>query len=181
MPGLVIRDATADDLEAIFSIYDGEVLHGTSTFDTTPRSPSQRLEWLEEHVGPRRPVIVAVRDGAVVGWASLSAWSDRCAYARAAEDSVYVATGARGAGVGRALLQELIRRARAAGLSVLLARVVEGNPGSLRLHESVGFGTIGVMHRVGEKFGRILDVSLLELHLDSASPGRTAPTRRGRP
>jgi phosphinothricin acetyltransferase len=172
VPETRIRDATPSDLPGIFAIYDEEVLHGTSTFDVTPRTEAQRLEWLEEHAGPRRPVLVATRGEEIVGWASLSAWSERCAYARAAEQSVYVAASARGQGVGRALLQELVRRARVAGIAVLLARIVEGNPASLRLHESVGFGTIGVMHRVGEKLGRILDVRLLELHLDESAAKR---------
>jgi phosphinothricin acetyltransferase len=72
----------------------------------------------------------------------------------------------RGAGVGRALLQGLIDRARAAGLGVLLARIVSQSDASLRLHESLGFQRIGTMRRVGEKFGRVLDVILLDLHLD---------------
>jgi L-amino acid N-acyltransferase YncA len=167
---LEIRDAREADLRAIFAIYDDEVLHGTSTFDTTPLTPEERLDWFHTHSGPRRPVIVATRGEQVLGWACLSAWSERCAYARAAEDSVYVAAKARGLGVGRALLEELVRRARASGLGVLLARVVEGNPASLRLHESVGFTSIGVMHRVGEKLGKVLDVQLFELPLDRDAP-----------
>jgi len=163
-----IRDATEDDLAGIFAIYDPEVLHGTATFDTECKTPAERVEWLRAHAEPRRPLLVAVCGGKVAGWASLSAWSERCAYARAAENSVYVAADARGRGIGRALLEELARRARAAGIAVLLARIVEGNPASLRLHRSVGFRTIGVMRRVGEKFGKVLDVELLELHLDGS-------------
>jgi len=168
VPGFVIRDARERDLVGIFEIYDREVLHGTATFDTTPRSQEQRLEWLREHRAPRRTVLVAAAGERILGWATLSAWSERCAYARAAEDSVYVAEDARGQGIAKALLEELKRRAQSTGVSVLLARIVEGNPASLRLHESVGFRTIGVMHRVGEKFGRVLDVQLLELDLEAA-------------
>lgn len=165
-----IRDATPDDHDGIFEIYDHEVLHGTSTFDTTVKSRAEREAWLAEHRGPARPAIVAVApdhgSSRVLGWATLSAWSNRCAYARAAENSVYVHESARGRGVGRALLTELVARAKAAGLAVVLARIVEGNPASLRLHEAMGFQTIGVMRRVGEKFGRVLDVRLMDLHLD---------------
>ncbi len=75
---------------------------------------------------------------------------------------------ARGRGLGRELMHALIARAPQYGVHVLVARVVEGNPGSLRLHESLGFKTIGVMRRVGEKFGKLLDVRLLDLHVDRA-------------
>lgn len=166
-PPPIIRHATPADLEGIFSIYDPEVLRGTATFETTPKSPDERRAWLDHHHAPRHPVLVSVNDaGAVLGWASLSEWSERCAYARAAEVSVYVRADQRGRGVGKALLGALADGARRAGLGVLLARIVEGNPASRKLHESVGFTTIGVMRRVGEKFGRILDVRLMELHLD---------------
>lgn len=163
-----IREANAADLDAIFAIYDREVLTGTATFDTEPKSPAERAQWLASHGSPRTPAIVAELPGGVVaGWASLSPWSNRCAYARAAENSVYVHADHRGQGVGGALLDDLIARARRAGLGVILARIVEGNPASVALHESRGFQTIGVMRRVGEKFGRILDVRLMDLHPDA--------------
>lgn len=167
---MLIRDATADDLPGIFEIYDREVLRGTATFDTVPKTPAERLEWLAAHQDPRHPAIVAVEPDhggtRVLGWGALSAWSVRCAYARAVENSVYVHPSAQGRGIGRALLEELIRRARSAGLGVLIARIVEGNPASFALHEKLGFQTIGTMRRVGEKFGIIHDVRLMDLHVD---------------
>ncbi len=163
----MIRHASPEDLSAIFEIYDREVLHGTATFDTEPKSPAERLAWFREHAGPRRPLLVGEVEGRVAGWASLSAWSARCAYARAAENSVYVHADYRGLGLGRLLLDTLIERARAAGLGVLLARIAEPNPASVRLHERAGYQTIGVMRRVGEKFGRVIDVRLMDLHLDA--------------
>jgi len=168
-----IRDATEGDLAAIFSIYDEQVLHGTSTFDTTPKSAAERLTWLREHPRERYPVIVADEAGEVLGWGRLQPWSTRCAYARSAENSVYVRTDARGRGIGRVLLASLLERARAAGIAVILARIAEGNPASARLHESAGFRPIGMMRRVGEKLGRILDVLLMDRHLDE----ETTPER----
>ena len=161
-----IRAATEADLPGIFAIYDREVLHGTATFDTEPKSAAERLAWLRDDAGGRYPILVAEVDGAVAGWARLYAWSNRCAYARAAENAVYVDAAQRGKGVGRALLAELIRLAPQRDVHVLLARIVEGNPGSLALHEALGFRSIGVLQRVGEKFGRVLDVRLLERQLD---------------
>jgi len=164
----LIRQAGAADLPGIFAIYDHEVLHGTATFDTEPKSPAGRLEWLRDDGNGKYPILVAERDGAIAGWARLYAWSQRCAYARAAENAVYVHPGHRGKGVGHALLAELIRLAPQRGIQVLLARIVEGNPASVALHEALGYQTIGIMRRVGEKFGRVLDVRLMDRHLDPA-------------
>ena len=140
---MLIRDATEDDLPGIFEIYDREVLHGTATFDTVPKTPAERLEWLRLHQAPQYPAIVAVEPDhggtRVLGWASLSPWSLRCASARAAENSVYVHPSAAGRGLGRTLMEIIIRRAKEAGLGVLIARIVEGNPASLALHEKLGF------------------------------------------
>jgi len=165
---MIIRAATEADLPGIFAIYDREVLHGTATFDTEPKSPARRLEWLRDDAGGRYPILVAEDGGAIAGWARLYAWSHRCAYARAAENAVYVHADQRGKGVGRALLAELIRLAPQRGVQVLLARIVEGNPASLALHQALGFQTIGLMRRVGEKFGKVLDVRLMDRHLDQA-------------
>jgi L-amino acid N-acyltransferase len=165
-----VRAASEADLPGIFAIYDHEVLHGTATFDTQPKSPAERLEWFRSDGGGRYPILVAESDGAIAGWSRLYAWSPRRAYDRTAEDAVYVHREHRGRGLSRALMTELMRLAPARGVQVLIARIVEGNPASLALHEALGFATIGVMRRVGEKFGRLLDVRLLERHLDAAPP-----------
>jgi L-amino acid N-acyltransferase len=166
-PTLAIRLARADDLPAIAEIYDYEVLHTCATFDTECLTLEDRRRWLENHLPSRHPVVVAELGREVAGWASLSSWSSKCAYARAAEVSVYVHQERRGRGVGKALLLELIERGRALGLGVLLTRICTADgDASLRLHERVGFARVGTMRRVGEKFGRILDVELLDLHLD---------------
>lgn len=164
-----IRPATQDDLAGIFEIYDHEVLTGTATFETTPRSPAQRLEWLAAHSPDRYPITVCQESpGApVAGWARLYPWSPRPAYARTAENSVYVSRAHRARGIGRALLSDLVARARTAGIRVIIARIAEGNPASGRLHASAGFRPVGTLRRVGEKFGRILDVHILELQLGS--------------
>ena len=166
----MIRPATEADLPGIFAIYDHEVLHGTATFDTEPKTAAGRLEWLRDDGNGRYPILVAESGGAVAGWARLYAWSNRCAYARAAENAVYVSRDHRGQGVGRALLGELIRQAPGRGVHVLLARIVEGNPASLALHEALGYQTIGVMRGVGEKFGRVLDVRLMDRQLGQVGP-----------
>lgn len=164
-PPIEIRDIEPADLAAIFAIYNHEVLHDTSTFDTVPRRLGTDDGWLLERE-PRYPVLVALRDGEVVGWGSISQWSPRGAYARTGEVSVYVDRDERGKGIGRALLAALIERAPAGGIAVLLARVAGENPASVALHRSLGFERIGVQRRSGEKLGRVLDITLLDLHLD---------------
>jgi phosphinothricin acetyltransferase len=162
----IIRAATEADLPGIFAIYDEEVLHGTATFDTEPKNAAARLEWFRNDGGGRYPLLVAEADGRIAGWARLYAWSPRRAYDRTAENAVYVHADFRGRGFSRALMQELMLLAPQRGVHVLMARIVEGNPASLALHQSLGFETIGIMRRVGEKFGRLLDVQLMSRHLD---------------
>jgi phosphinothricin acetyltransferase len=166
-PVPTVRDARPEDLGAICEIYNEQVLHGTATFDTEPRVAGRDDGWLTQRDLARHPVLVAVDDeDAVIAWASLGPWSARGAYARTAEGSVYVAAGHRGAGVGALLLAALIDRGRAAGLGVILARIAEANDASVRLFERFGFAHIGTQRRCGEKLGRILDVELMDLHLD---------------
>ncbi|MGI9080968.1 MAG: GNAT family N-acetyltransferase [Thermoleophilaceae bacterium] len=161
-----IRDAMVVDLEAIFAIYNDEGLRGTATFDTEPLVVERDRDWLTARDADRHPVVVAESDGRVVGWAGLNPWSSRRAYARTAEVSVYVHRDARGRAVGRSLLAAIIERAREADLGVVLARIAEANEPSVRLFEHFCFGHIGTQRRCGEKFGRILDVELMDLHLD---------------
>lgn len=99
------------------------------------------------------------------GWASLSPWSDRAAYAKTVEVSVYVAEEHRRRGVGRRLLQALVAAGRAHGHHSLLARISADNDASIRLHARLGFTVAGTLHEVGTKFGRVLDICIMELLL----------------
>jgi phosphinothricin acetyltransferase len=162
---VTIRMAREEDLAGIHVIYNEQVLHGTASFDTEPRTPEAQLEWFRKWPSDRYPIIVAERQVRIVGWGRLSPWSDRKAYNRTVENSVYVHRDCRGQGIGKLVLRELIVMARAARLGVIVARIAQGNPESLALHKAHGFEEIGVMRRVGEKFGRLLDVHMLELHL----------------
>jgi len=159
---LTIRSATAADVPAITDIYNDAILRTVASFDTAPKSLNEQAAWFNAH-DARHPILVAELDGAVVGWASLSAWSDRCAYADTAEVSLYVAERHRGKGVGRKLLDEIIKEGRRAGLHTVISRIAEGNDVSVHLHESVGFRHIGIMKEVGRKFGGLLDVIMMQL------------------
>jgi len=151
--------AHADGMRAI---YNREVESGTATFDITPRSLEDQLEWIAEHSGAH-PAVVAVTDqGEVVGFGSLSPYRPRAAYSTSVEDSVYVAEEFQGQGIGRAVLEELLRLAEAHGFHAVLARIAGDNEASVALHVACGFELIGTEHEVGRKFGRWLDVVCME-------------------
>jgi phosphinothricin acetyltransferase len=164
-PHLVIRRAGRADLEAITAIYNEAILTTTATFDTEPKAASERLSWFHSH-GERHPILVAVVDGAVAGWASLTPWSERPAYADTAETSFYVKAEHRGLGIGRALKAAIIDEARRWHFHSLIARVTEGSAESLHLNESFGFTRVGILKEVGRKFDQLLDVHILQLMLD---------------
>lgn len=157
-----IRAASPADQPRILEIYNREVLVSTATYDTVPRTDAEQRAWFAVH-GSDYPVLVADMDGKVVGWAALSPWSDRAAYSRTVEVSAYVDEEHRGKGVGRRLLNALIDAGRARGYHVLLARISADNEGSVRLHARLGFSVAGTLREVGEKFGRTLDVCIMEL------------------
>ena len=156
-----LRLATLEDAEPIRQIYNLEVTTSTATFDLVPRSLEEQRAWQAERSGARA-VVVAERDGQVCGFASLSPWRDRPAYATTVEDSVYVHRDHQGKGVGRALLEELLRTATAHGFHACMARIVGGHEASIALHEGCGFEIVGTEREVGRKFGRWLDVVLME-------------------
>ncbi len=158
---LSIRKATARDLAAIMEIYNEAIRNTTATFDTQPKTAEEQKEWFEEH-DAKHPLLVAEQAEGIVGWASLSRWSDRCAYSGTAEVSLYVKEGCRGKGIGKALLKALIQEGEAVGLHTVVARISEGNDVSLYLFESEGFEQVGIMREVGQKFGRLLDVHMLQ-------------------
>ena len=150
----------------MLAIYNREVESGTATFDMSPRSLEGQLEWVAEHSGAH-PAVVAVtmgRDGehVVVGFGSLSPYRPRAAYSTTVEDSVYVAEGSQRLGIGRAILDELLRLAEAHGFHSVIARIAGENDASVALHASCGFEMIGTEREVGRKFGRWLDVVCMQ-------------------
>jgi L-amino acid N-acyltransferase YncA len=157
--GFTVRLAERRDAEAIRTIYNVEVAESTVTFDLVPRNLDEQVEWLDEHSGAH-PVIVAVDEatGEVVGFGSLSPFHPRPAYRPTVEDSVYVRRDCRGQGVGRLLLDELLRLASDHGFHSVIARIVGGHKASVALHEACGFALIGTQREVGRKFGRWLDI-----------------------
>jgi L-amino acid N-acyltransferase YncA len=156
-PGAVtVRGLRPDDWPAVRAIYEEGIRGGDATFET--ETPSWE-RWDAAHPELR---IVAEREGSVVGWAALSPASARHCYRGVGEVSVYVAEEARGAGLGRTLLAELVERSEQAGYWTLTAGVFPENEASIRLHEACGFRAVGIRDRLGELRGHWRDVILLE-------------------
>jgi L-amino acid N-acyltransferase YncA len=158
----LIRRAVRADAAAMATIYNQAVLRSTATFDTESETAEDREHWLGEHTAPQHPVLVAERDGRVVGWASLSRYSSRCAYETTVEASAYIDEAETGQGLGTALSEALLEAGRAGGVHAVLARICTENAASLAMSRKLGFFEVGVMREVGTKFGRSLDVMMLE-------------------
>ena len=152
-----IRPLLPADWPAVRAIYLEGIATGNATFET---AAPEWERWNAAHLPHCR--LVAAAPATVLGFAALSPVSTRQVYAGVAEVSVYVAARARGAGVGRALLGELIRTSEAAGIWTLQACIFPENSVSLRLHQTAGFRIIGTRERIGRLAGRWRDVMLLE-------------------
>jgi L-amino acid N-acyltransferase YncA len=172
-PSLLIRPSTEADLAAIQAIYAHAVLHGTGTFETEVPTVEEMARRRAEVLGRALPFLVAERGGEVLGYAYANYFRPRLAYRFCLEDSIYLAPAAQGQGVGRLLLAELIARCEAAGARQMLAVIGDAaNAGSIGLHAALGFEPTGVLRSSGWKFGRWLDVVLMQRTLglgDSAA------------
>jgi phosphinothricin acetyltransferase len=163
-----IRLARVQDLETIHRIYNHYVLSSTCTYQETPEPLEKRLEWFARHTAVH-PVTVAEVDGQLLGWGSLSTYHERSAFRHTVEDSIYVDPAFHGRGIGSALLQDLIARARALDHHAIIAAIDGSQTASLRLHAKFGFEQAGCLHEVGYKFNRWRDVIYMELRLQRQS------------
>jgi phosphinothricin acetyltransferase len=157
MTEVAVRVMHDEDWPAVRRIYEQGIATGNATFEI--EAPDWD-EWRADHLPDHR--IVAVLAGVVVGWAALSAVSGRCVYRGVASDSVYIDAGARGQGVGRAVLDALVRSAEAAGIWTIETNIFPENTVSIRLHERCDFRIVGTRERIGRHFGRWRDTLLLE-------------------
>ncbi len=165
-PTVVIRPAEPRDAEAVTTIYNRGIEQREATFETRPRHPNEIAAWLDE----RRPFLVATDDtGRVLGFARVSAYSVRTAYAGVGEHGVYVDPEARGRKVGLQLMQALAAAAEEAGYYKLTSRVFTTNAASLALHRASGFTEVGVQRRHGRLDGEWKDTVLVERLLGDAA------------
>lgn len=169
---LLIRPSIEADLPRIHAIYEWAVIHGTGTFETEVPTLDEMGRRRAEVLGRALPFLVAERDGVVLGYAYANYFRPRMAYRYCLEDSIYLHPDAQGQGVGRLLLAELIARCEAAGGRQMLAVIGDAdNKGSIGVHKALGFEHTGVLKAAGWKFGRWLDVVLMQRRL---GPGETS-------
>lgn len=160
---MTIRDATEADLPAITAIYAHHVQHGTGTFEEDPPEQDDMAARLDKVRKAGCAWLVTEDETGITGYAYYAPFRDRSAYRFTAENSVYVREGVRGQGVGKALVAELLTRAEAQGFRQMIAVIGDSeNAGSIGLHASLGFRRAGVIHAVGLKFGRWVDVVFMQ-------------------
>jgi L-amino acid N-acyltransferase YncA len=170
---VAVREACAADMAAVQAIYAPHVLRGLATFEEVPPSIDELIARRAAVIGAGLPYLVAEHAGAVVGYSYASAYRPRPAYRYAIEDSVYVADGLAGRGIGAALLAALIARCEAGPWRQMIAIIGDtDNAASIALHRRHGFSLVGTLHAVGFKLGRWVDTVLMQRTL---GPGAAAP------
>ena len=165
-----IRPSRDADVPAITAIYGYHVLHGVASFEEVPPDAAEIARRRGEIVKRGLPYLVAERDGHLIGYCYAGPFRPRVAYRFTVEDSVYVEAGEIGRGLGRALLEQVIARCSELGYRQMVA-VIGGHEttGSIRLHEALGFTHIGVLPSVGFKFGRWVDIIMMQRELGPGS------------
>lgn len=173
-PSLLIRPSTVADLPAITAIYAWNVLHGTGTFELDAPDAAEMARRRDDVLAKGLPWLVAERAGQVLGYAYANHFRPRRAYRFCLEDSIYLAAEATGQGLGRLLLAELLARCEAAGARQMFAVIGDStNLGSIGVHRRLGFEHTGTMRAAGWKFGRWLDVVIMQKSLGMGA--RSAP------
>ncbi|MGO1591799.1 MAG: GNAT family N-acetyltransferase [Ancrocorticia sp.] len=165
-----IRDAVAGDSRGITAIYNDAVMNGRAIWNETAVDVANRAQWIADHQRDGLPVLVAVEDGVVLGYASYGPYRNFDGYRKTVENSVYIRRNQQGKGVGKALMIELLNRARAGGMHVMIAAIEGSNTGSIALHEKLGFERVGLLKEVGSKFGEWLDLVFLEIMFEEEAP-----------
>jgi len=164
---LTIRPATEADLVEILRIYNYAVEHTTAVFDYRPHTIDMRREWFRAKQAASLPVLVADEAGTVLGFATYGPFRAWPAYKYSVEHSVYVDPAVHRQGIGSALVGAVLDEARARDVHVVMAGITSDNSVSLRLHERLGFKEVAHIPEVGFKFGRWLDLKLLQIVFDT--------------
>jgi len=162
---VIIRPAVDADLDEILSIHNLAIRESLAIWTDVEVDRADRERWLAAHVADGHPVIVAEIDGRVAGYAAYGQWREKLGYRFTVENSVYVAEEFQRRGVARALMVELIRLAREAGMHTMIAGIEAGNTASIELHRQLGFEEPVVIREAGTKFDAWLDLAFLRLQL----------------
>lgn len=156
-----IRKAKHDDISSINQIYNEAIRNTNATFDIEEKTIDWQKKWFENH-GTRYPIIVVEQNGKIVGWASLSKFDEKEAYADSTEISVYIKKEFQRQGIGRKLMKSIIMEGEKSGIHTIIARITKGNDHSVRLHEMFDFKKVGILREIGYKFDKLLDVIIMQ-------------------
>lgn len=162
---MLIRDAVEGDLLGILEVHNEAIANTTANWDDAPADLDERRRWLDDRRRLGFPILVADIDGTVAGYASYGVWRPKSGYRHTVENSVYVHVDYHRRGIATALMAELIDRARAARIHVIVASIESSNTTSIALHERFGFRIVAQMPEVGRKFDRWLDMTYMQLTL----------------
>ena len=165
MSTLTIREATSDDAEAIRLIYNHEVENETSTMDLVSRTLETQREWIAARSGAFCAVVAVDNSGTVLGFGALSEYKDRSGYRSTVENSVYVRRDVARRGIGKQILLHLIETATVSGFHSVIARIEAQSLASRGLHSSCGFELVGIEKQVARKFGKWLDIAVMQKSL----------------
>ncbi|HTE13095.1 MAG TPA: GNAT family N-acetyltransferase [Chitinophagaceae bacterium] len=158
-----VRDATENDLPAILAIYNEVIVNTTAVYDYEPHTLEMRTAWFNTKKEQGFPVFVAAENGKILGLSSIGPFRTWAAYKYSVENSVYVASEARGKGIGKLLMPPIIEAAKQMGMHSIIAGIDAGNEASLQLHRHFGFEEVAHFKQVGWKFERWLDLKFLQL------------------
>ena len=162
MSTLTIREATSDDAEAIRLIYNHEVENETSTMDLVPRTLETQREWIAARSGAFCAVVAVDSSGTVLGFGALSEYKDRSGYRSTVENSVYVHRDVARRSIGKQILLHLLETATVSGFHSVIARIEAQSLASRGLHSSCGFELVGIEKQVARKFGKWLDIAVMQ-------------------
>lgn len=160
-----LRDATPKDLPGILAIVNYNILNSTAVYDYDPKTLADLKEWFDERNHAGLPILVAVKDDAVVGYGTYGPFRFKQGYRFTIEHSVYILQGHSGKGIGKRLLLGLIAKAKSAGFHTMIGGIDAENEGSITFHKKLGFTETGTIKEAGYKFDRWLDLTFMQLIL----------------
>jgi phosphinothricin acetyltransferase len=163
---IILRKAEVADLEEILKINNHEILHSTINYDFEAKTLKEQTEWFNQKNLAGFPVLVAVSDGKISGFATYGTFRPKPGYRFTVEHSVYLGENFRGKGIGTLLLKELITIAKESGIHTMIGGIDSSNKGSYLFHQKLGFKEVARFSEVGHKFGRWLDIIFMQLILD---------------
>ena len=158
-----IRTAREDDLPRLLEIYNDIIINTTAVYDYEPHTIEMRKQWWEAKKAQGFPVFVAEEDGRIVGFSSIGPFRAWAAYKYSVENSVYVASDARGKGIGKLLIPPLLDASKSLGMHTVIAGIDATNEASIKLHKRFGFEEVAHFKQVGWKFERWLDLKFLQV------------------